>query len=123
MSKSKLEILLEEVGKLTLPPLLGDLANAYQAYMEERKTLPQQGDMIEVCNNLEGEWNKSKFVGFQSNGNVVTENENGFICSWKHYRIPTPKKKWKVVKDDVGYYTVDADTATGDLPIITTFED
>ena len=118
MSK-KLEILLDAIEKGSFLPI----SHAYQAYMEERKKLPQQGDMIEVCNYPEGEWEKRKVVGFQTNGNVVTEKENGIICSWKHYRIPTPKKKWKVVKDSHGTLGVLREEHETDLPVITTFED
>jgi|688.fasta_scaffold1653392_1 hypothetical protein len=123
MSKSKLEILLEEVGKLTLPPLLGDLANAYQAYMEERKKLPQQGDLIEVKNVENQDWQIRKFIGFKINGEFVTENEFGYVGTWKHYRIPTPKKKWNVVKNSDGVRFVQLAERSTDLPIITTFED
>jgi hypothetical protein len=123
MNKSKLDLLLDEVIALNFVTALQPLNNALQDYMEERKTLPRTGDMIEVCNNLEGEWNKSKVVGFQSNGNVVTENEYGFICSWKQYRIPTPKKKWKVVKDSYGFRLIFPQDHPTELPIITIFED
>lgn len=123
MSKSKLELLIECVKDYAYTFNQLSLSKALKDYMEERKTLPQQGDMIEVCNNLEGEWNKSKVVGFQSNGNVVTENEYGFICSWKHYRIPTSKKKWNVVKNSDGVRFVQLAERSTDLPIITTFED
>jgi len=123
MSKSKLEILLEEVGKLTLPPLLGDLANAYQAYMEERKTLPQAGQEIEVTDHKNQEWVIQKFIGFAEDCRVVTESTNGIIECWKHYRIPTPKKNWKVVKDSYGFRLIFPQDHPTELPIITTFED
>jgi hypothetical protein len=95
-----------------------------QETLEEVALRIYQGDLIEVCNYLEGEWNTRKVVGFQSNGNVVTEKENGVICSWKNYRIPTPKKKWKVVRgNDTGNpYLMPYEQGTT-LPIITTFED
>lgn len=119
-----------------------ELADAYQAYMEERKTIPQQGDLIEVRNSEKGEWIIKKFISF-ANGLVIADDDPQrggktpercanvgeyfkqqlkYINYWKYYRIPTPKKKWKVVKDGIAFIVVEFDHPT-DLPIITTFED
>lgn len=120
MSKSKLEILLEAIeGGYNYSAL----ADAYHSYMEERKSIPQAGQEIEVRDNERQDWINKRFIGFTKNGEVVTENEVGYVGTWKHYRIPTPKKKWKVVKDSYGYRLIFPFDHPTDLPIITTFED
>lgn len=122
MNKSKLEILLEEVGKLEFNIGFASLADAYQAYMEERKTIPQQGQEIEVRDNEGEEWVNKIFIGFTTNGLAVTESINFKIYKWHHYRIQTQKKKWKVVKGErFPFVLLQSDTT--DLPTIITFED
>ena len=119
MSK-KLEELLEAIEKWNLSEAIN---KAYNAYMEERKSIPQAGQEIEVRDNERQDWINKRFIGFTKNGEVVTENECGYVGTWKHYRIPTPKKKWKVVKDSYGYRLIFPVEHETDLPIITTFED
>jgi hypothetical protein len=121
MSKSKLEILLDVVLGYTY--VHKNIADAYQAYMEERKTLPQAGQEIEVSDT--GKWvgRFRKFIGFDSKGGVVVECENGSPYPYNHYRIPTPNKKWKVVKDSYGFRLIFPEDHPTDLPTITTFED
>lgn len=121
MSKSKLEILLDVVLGYTY--VHKDIADAYQAYMEERKKLPQQGDMIEVSDHENIEWVVRKFIAFHNKG-VLVKNASGFAVFYNNYRIPTPKKKWKVVKTHVSnsLFIIPYEQET-DCPIITTFED
>lgn len=118
MSKSKLEILLEAIEE----GAFRGINEAYEAYMEERKTLPQAGQEIEVWDGAERSGYTESFRGFCSNGRVITEIDKK-IFVWKHYRIPTPKKKWKVVKDIKGHLAILSEDYQTDLPIITTFED
>lgn len=118
MNKSKLELLLEAIKNRSF---YTSIEEAYQAYMEERNTIPQAGQDIEVRDNERQDWINKRFIGFTKNGEVVTENECGYVGTWKHYRIPTPKKKWKVVRDGIAFIVVEFDHET-DLPIITTFE-
>jgi hypothetical protein len=88
--------------------------------LEERKTIPQQGDLIEVRNSEKGEWIIKKFISF-ANGLVIADDDEAELPDyWKYYRIPTSKKKWKVVKDGIAFIVVEFDHPT-DLPIITTF--
>jgi hypothetical protein len=125
MNKSKLEILLEEAKSLSALYDYTKLASAYNEYMEERKTIPQPGQEIEVTNFME--WGSTpkieKFIGFKSDGTVITESECGEVDYWDYYRIPTPKKKWNVVKNSDGIRFVQLAERSTDLPIITTFED
>ena len=119
MSKSKLEILLETIEKWNV---FGEVHRAYKAYMEERKKLPQQGQEIDVLDDKRAKLVIQKFIGFTTNGGIVSEDIDGIIHYSHHYRIPTPKKKWKVVKDGIAFIVVEFNHET-DLPIITTFED
>ena len=128
MNKSKLEILLKAVDNWNIDKnqrmhYSPAVKNAYNAYMEERKTIPQAGQEIEVWDrNLDIE-EVAKFIGFTTDGRVVSENIDGIIDYWYYYRIPTPKKKWKVVRGNSGFpCTFPYDHPT-DLPTITTFED
>jgi hypothetical protein len=120
MNKSKLEVLLDAIKAWNI---LKTIDEAYNAYMEERKTLPQAGDEIEIKNVDGQDWQIRKFIGFKKNGEIITENEGGYVGTWKHYRIPTPKKKWKVVKDSDGFRLIFPFDHPTDIPIITTFED
>lgn len=117
MNKSKLEILLEAIEE----GAFRGINEAYEAYMEERKTLPQAGQEIEVGDNLSALF--EKFIGFTANGKIATEDSYGIVTVWNNYRIPTPKKKWKVVKDSYGLHLIFPFDYPTDLPIITTFED
>jgi hypothetical protein len=120
MSKA-LETLLEEIAKHKYNSR-GSLWAAYLALMEERKTMPQAGQEIEVS-DLRVNWHVRKLIGFASAGMVVvTEDKNGSITLWKHYRIPVPKKKWKVVigANGLPFNIPEEDYIAGD--IITTFE-
>ena len=121
MSKSKLDLLLGAVKAHIY--LHSDIQDAYQAYMEERKTLPQSGQIIEVRATDTGEWVKRKFIGFSTTGKVVVESMCGTSIDFNNYRIPTPKKKWKVVRRAGGkpFLVSEEDYIIGD--IITTFED
>jgi hypothetical protein len=120
MSKSKLEILLEAIDDGGYRAI----NNAYQAYMEERKTLPQAGQEIEVWDVNRPPLIIHKFIGFTTDGRVVSEDINGVIGYWKHYRIPKPKKKYKVVKDTLlGFMILPFNTPMPNAEIITTFED
>ena len=49
-----------------------------------------RGEEVEVQNGL-GEWIKRYFIGLNKNGNPVTENKNGEVCSWKAIRKLTPE--------------------------------
>jgi hypothetical protein len=123
MSKSKLEILLDVVLGYTY--VHKDIADAYQAYMEERKTLPQAGQEIEVRHSDKGDWLKREFVAMSPCGRCIAYNKETNCSSfWNYYRIPTPKKKWKVVKTHVSnsLFIIPYEQET-DCPIITTFED
>jgi hypothetical protein len=122
MSK-KLDELLEAIERFNLS---GAICRAYDAYMEESKTIPQPGQEIEVTNSME--WGSTpkieKFIGFKSDGTVITESECGEVDYWDYYRIPTPKKKYKVVKDTLlGFMILPFNTPMPNAEIITTFED
>ena len=120
MSK-KLDELLEAIERFNLS---GAICRAYDAYMEERETLPQVMQEIEVRNNDIGEWLKMKFVGFAEDGRVVTESINGLVSTYIFYRIPTPKKKYKVVKDTLlGFLILPFNTPMPNAEIIAIFED
>jgi hypothetical protein len=116
MSK-KLDELLEAINQWNLSEAIN---KAYNAYLEERMTLPQQGDMIEVRSNVL--WYNERFIGFNSYGKAITEDKHGKITIWDYYRIPTPKKKWKVVKGELFPFVLLESDIT-DFPTITTFED
>lgn len=123
MSKSKLDLLLEEVGQMMFSENV-KVGAAYQAYMEERRTMPQPGQEIEVTDLEHEPWVKRKFVAMCPTGRFIAYNEEVEISSsWAKMRIPTPKKKWKVVKTASGILELYPDEQyTQDLPIITTFE-
>ena len=91
MNKSKLELLLEAIEGFKHCLSYRAVNTAYQAYMEERKTIPQQGDLIEVRNSEKGEWIIKKFISF-ANGLVIADDDEAELPDyWKYYRIPTPK--------------------------------
>jgi hypothetical protein len=122
MSK-KLEELLEAIKEWNVSEAVN---KAYNAYLEERETLPQAGQEIEVTNFME--WGSTpkieKFIGFKSDGTVITESECGEVDYWDYYRIPTPKKKYKVVKDTLlGFLILPFDTSMPNAEIIAIFED
>lgn len=103
------------------------MVDAYNAYMEERKRMPQAGQEIEVWDGDNPKHGNSNcpefFIGFKNNGNVIVEDSDGTVTEWEHYRIPTPKKKWKVVRATKGDPFVVIESDPIDLPIITIFED
>ena len=124
MSKSKLELLLEAIKNRSF---YTSIEEAYQAYMEERKTIPHAGQEIEVSDD-EQEWVIRKFIAFCPSGRCIAYNEGDkrgatFSYPWQHYRIPTPKKKWKVVRHSYSIHLIFPEDYQTDLPIITTFED
>ena len=90
MSK-KLETLLEAIEVGSWVPI----RHAYHAYIEERNTMPQVGQYIEVRDDNEFNWSVRKFAAFAPNGDVITENKYGIVTRWNHYRIPVAKKKWR----------------------------
>jgi uncharacterized protein YifE (UPF0438 family) len=119
MSK-KLETLLEAIEVGSWVPI----RLAYHAYIEERNTIPQAGQEIEVTDGKRWPINplKEKFVGFCSDGKIVTEDEYGIVTAWESYRITVAKKKWKVVigANGLPFNILEEDYIAGD--IITTFE-
>jgi hypothetical protein len=117
MSKA-LETLLKTIGSGSS---WSKITAAYYFYIEERNTMPQAEQEIEVSDDGVN-WSVRKFAAFAPNGDVITENNTVIVMRWKHYRIPTPKKKWKVVSGANGkpFNILEEDYIAGD--IITTFE-
>jgi hypothetical protein len=119
LPKSKLETLLEAIRNNNNSRIIME---AYFAYIEERKTIPQAGQEIEVLDVVDG-WVKREFVGWCPSGKCLAYNkEHNITAPWKHYRIPVPKKKWKVVigANGLPFNILEEDYIAGD--IITTFE-
>ena len=120
MSKA-LETLLKTIGSGSS---WSKITAAYYFYIEERNTMPQVGQYIEVRDDETEVWRIRKFIGFTSAGMVVVESERdkytAITCN--HYRIPEPKKKWKVVigANGLPFNILEEDYIAGD--IITTFE-
>lgn len=117
---NKLYELLEAIKEWNLSEAIN---KAYNAYMEERNTILQVGQEIEVRKSEKGEWIIKKFISFTKDGLIIADDDEAELPDyWKYYRIPTRKKKYKVLKGEIFPFVV-AESDTTDLPIITTFED
>jgi hypothetical protein len=58
------------------------------------------GDEVEVRDGGGDKWYKSFYIGKNKKGYFVTEDEDGYIESWKHIRKePNPKSKSKAIAE------------------------
>jgi hypothetical protein len=88
------------------------------------KELLKAGQSVEVWDDGYLVKHIEYFIGFTSNGKIVTEVD-GVVCSWDNYRVPKKKVKYNVWHNmSNNTYEVLAETSRllGYWEVVSTFE-